>query len=181
MALTAFRETLVHAVSVRQAMAISTFRNRHVLVSVTGRTSDLAVLGRACSKSCESRVVTRSTELRVSRCRICQSKWLMSLMTSCTVSLSHQFVMRFVAINTARDGAVGVCMAEVTSESCVLAWACNHLLVRTRVTGDTNNFVLAFQSNVERLVRVVAAQARSFYFIVSAAFMTVTTSRNVFS
>ncbi len=63
MALTAFRETLVHAVSMRQTMAIGALRNCHVLVSMTGRTGDLAVFSRACSKSCKSRVVTRSTEL----------------------------------------------------------------------------------------------------------------------
>ena len=180
MTLTAFRETLVHAISVRQTMTISTLRNRHVLVSVTGRTRDLAVFGRACSKSCESRVVTRSTELRVGRCRISQTKRLVSLVTSCTVSLGHKLAVRLVTINTVRDVTVGVCMAEVTSESCVFARACNHLLVRTRVTGNANGFVLAFQGNVERLVRIVAAQARSFYLIVGAAFMTVTTNRDIF-
>ena len=117
MALTTFRETLVHAVSVRQTVAISTLRNRHVLVSVTGCARDLAVLGLARSKSCKSRIMTRGTELRLSRCRISQTKWFVSLVTSGAVSLSHQLAVRLVAINAVRDIAVGVCMAEVTSES----------------------------------------------------------------
>jgi hypothetical protein len=180
MALTTFRETLVHAVSVRHAVAISTLRNRHVLVSVTGCARDLAVLGLAHGKSCKSPVVTRGTELRLSRCRISQTKWFVGLVTSGAVSLSHQLAVRLVTINTVRDVTVGVCMAEATSESCVHTRACNHLLVRTRVTGDANCFVLAFQGNVERLMWVVAAQARSLYLIVGAAFMAVTTSRDIF-
>jgi hypothetical protein len=88
--------------------------------------------------------------------------------------------VRLVAINAVRDIAVGICMAEVTSESCVHARTCNHLLVRTRVTGNANGFVLAFQGNVERLMWVVAAQARILYLIVGASFMAVTTSRDIF-
>jgi len=180
MALTTFRETLVHAVSVRQTVAISTLRNCHVLVSVTGCARDLAVFGLARGKSRKSRVVTRGTELRLSRCRISQTKWFVGLVTSGAVSLSHQLAVRLVAINAVRDIAVGICMAEVTSESCVHARTCNHLLVRTRVTGNANGFVLAFQGNVERLMWVVAAQARILYLIVGASFMAVTTSRDIF-
>ena len=180
MALTTFRETLVHAVSMRQTVAICTLRNHHVLVSVAGCARDLTVFGLARGKSCKSCVVTSGTELRLCRCRITQPKWFVGLVTSGAVSLSHQLAVRFVTINTVRDVAVGVCMAEVTSESCMLARACNHLTVRTRVTGNANDFVLAFQGNVERLMWVVAAQARSFYLIVSAAFMAVTTRRDIF-
>lgn len=180
MTLTTFRETLVHAFSVGQTVAISTLRNCHVLVSVTGSARDLAVLGLARSKSCKSRIMARGTELGLSRCRISQTKWFVGLVTSGAVSLSHQLAVRLVAINTARDIAVGVCMAEITSESCVLARACNHLLVRTRVTGNANSFMLAFQGHVEGLMWVVAAQAGSLYLIVSASFMAVTTRRDVF-
>ena len=117
MTVSTFRETRVHAFSVGQTVAISTLRNRHVLVSVTGRARDLAVLGLARSKSCKSRIMTRGTELRLSRCRISQSKWFVGLVTRGAVSLSHQLAVRLVAINAVRDIAVGVCMAEVTSES----------------------------------------------------------------
>lgn len=180
MALTTFRETLVHAVSVRQAMTISTLWNRHVLVSVTGCARDLAVLGLARGKRCKSRIMTRSTELRLSRCRISQTKWFVSLVTSGAVSLSHQLAVRLVAINAVRDITVGVCMAEVTGEACVHARACNHLLVRTRVAGDANHFMLTVQGDVERLMWVVAVQAGSFNFIVGASFMAITTNRDIF-
>jgi len=124
--------------------------------------------------------MARGTELGLSRCRISQTKWLVGLVTSGAVSLSHQLAVRLVAINAARDIAVGVCMAEVTSESCVLARACNHLLGRTRVTGNANSFMLAFQGHVERLMWVVAAQAGNLDLIVCASFMAVTTSRDIF-
>ena len=79
MTLTTFRETLVHAFSVRQTVAISTLRNCHVLVSVTGSARDLAVFGLARSKSCKSRIMARGTELGLSRCRISQTKWFVGL------------------------------------------------------------------------------------------------------
>jgi hypothetical protein len=101
-------------------------------------------------------------------------------MTSYAVSLSHQLAVRLVTINTVRDITVGVCMAEITSEGCVQARACNHFTVRARVTGNANDFVLAFQGNVERLMWIVATQARSLYLIVVASFMAVTTSRDIF-
>ena len=44
---TAVRETLVHRLGMRQAMALLTFRNRHVLFRVTGGTGNFAVLGLA--------------------------------------------------------------------------------------------------------------------------------------
>ena len=53
MALAACREALVHAVSMRLTMAISTFRHRHVLVGVACCTGNLAMLGRA---GCEGRI-----------------------------------------------------------------------------------------------------------------------------
>ena len=180
MTLTTCRETFVHAVSVWQTVAINTLRNHHVLVSMTGCTRNLTVLGFAHVKSCKSRVVTRGTKLRLSRCWVSQGKRLVGLMTSYAVSLSHQLAVRLVTINTVRDITVGVCMAEITSESCVHARACNHFTVRARVTGNANDFVLAFQGNVERLMWIVATQARSLYLIVVASFMAVTTSRDIF-
>jgi hypothetical protein len=40
--------------------------------------------------------------------------------------------------------------------------------------------MLTFQGNLERLVWIVAAQARSFYFIVDTAFVTVAANRDIF-
>ena len=57
-ALTAFREALMHAFCMWQAMAIIALRYSLVLAGVTSCTSDLTVLGWARSKSCKDRVVT---------------------------------------------------------------------------------------------------------------------------
>ncbi len=129
MALATFRETLVHALCVRQTMAVSTLRYGLVLVGVTGCTGNLAVLGLAGGKSCKHRIMTSGTELRSRGGRISQLKRLVSLVTCGTVGLGHRRGVRLMTINTVRDVAVGVCMAEVTGKGCVLARACNHLLV----------------------------------------------------
>ena len=63
MALTAFREALVHTLSVRFTMAVSTCRHSHVLGGVTGCTGNLAVFGCACNKCRIDRIVASSTEL----------------------------------------------------------------------------------------------------------------------
>lgn len=102
----------------------------------------------------------------------------MSLVTSGTIRLGHRLTVRLMAVNTVRNVAVGVSMTEVTGESCVLAWAGSHLFVRTGVTGNTDNLVLAFKSYVERLVRVVAAEA-VFNFVVFTTIMAVITTWDV--
>ena len=58
MTFSAVRETCVHRLGMRQAMARLTFRNRHVFFSMTGRTGDLAVLGIAPDQRGQSRIVT---------------------------------------------------------------------------------------------------------------------------
>ena len=66
-----------------------------------------------------------------------------------------------------------VSMTEITCEGRVLAWAGNHLLVGTGMTRDTNRLMLTLKGNIQRLVRIVATEARCFNFVVSTAFMTI--------
>jgi len=54
MAIATLRETLMHGLGMRQAMAISTLGHCLVLGGVTGRTGNLAVLSLACGKRCKS-------------------------------------------------------------------------------------------------------------------------------
>ena len=63
MALTTFREALVHALGVWQTMTIRTLGHSLVLVSMTGCARDLAMLGGACGKSRKDGVMTCSAEL----------------------------------------------------------------------------------------------------------------------
>jgi hypothetical protein len=122
--------------------------------------------------------VTCSTKLRSRVSRIHEFKRLMRLVTSRTILLGHGLGVRLMTINTVRNISMGIHVAEVTSEGLVLARASSHLLTRTRVTGDTNSLVLAFEVHIQRLMRVMAAEA-ILYFVVSAAVMTIITIRNV--
>ena len=55
---TAIRETLVHRLGMRQAVAAFAFRDRLVFVRMTGCTGKLAVLGLAFDQGGQSRIVT---------------------------------------------------------------------------------------------------------------------------
>ena len=124
------RETIVHCLDVRQAMAIGTLRNCLVLAGVTSCASNLAVLSLTGRKGCEDSIMTCGTKLRLGRRRICQFERLVRHVTGGTVCLSHRLRVGFVAVNTFRDIAVSISMAEVTSERGMLARVGNHLLVR---------------------------------------------------
>ena len=99
-------------------------------------------------------------------------------MTSGAISLSHRFGMRLVAVNTVRDVAVSICVTEGTGKSCVRARAGNHLLVRTGVTRDADDLMLAFKTDIQRLMRIVAAKT-VFNFIVSTTLVTVSTAGDI--
>ena len=69
-------------------------------------------------------------------------------------------------------------MTEITGKGCVFAWAGDHLLFGTGVTRDTNFLVLAFETNFQRLMRVVTTET-IFNFVVSTTFVAGITLWNV--
>ena len=79
-----------------------------------------------------------------------------------------------MTVNTVRNVTMVVGMTEITSEGRVLTWAGNHLLVGTGMTRDTNRLMLTLKGDIQRLVRIVATEARYFNFVVRTAFMTIT-------
>lgn len=174
MTLATFREAIVHALCVGQTMTVSTLRYGLVLAGVAGCAGNLAVLGLAGRERCVHSIMTSGTELRSRGGRISQLKRLVSLMACGTVGLGHRRGMRLVTINTIRDVAMGVCMAEITGKCRVFARACNHLLVGAGVTGNTDGFVLTSEIDIQRFVRVVTSKT-VVNLVMRAAFVTVTT------
>jgi hypothetical protein len=83
-----------------------------------------------------------------------------------------------MAVNTIRDGAVGISMTEITGKGFVLARTGDHLLVWTGMAGDTDRLVLTIKVNIQRLMRVVTTEA-VFNFVVGTAFMTIITVGDV--
>lgn len=77
-----------------------------------------------------------------------------------------------MAVNTGGDGPVLVSMTEITGEACMFARAGNHLLVGIGVTGNADLLMLAFEANIQGLVRVVATKA-VFNFIMGTACMAI--------
>lgn len=77
-----------------------------------------------------------------------------------------------MAIHAGRDIAMGIGVAEVTGEGGMLARIGKHLLVGAGMAGDADDLMLAGQVDLQRLMRVVAAEA-VVNFIVGAARMTV--------
>ncbi len=87
--------------------------------------------------------------------------------------------MRLVTVNTVRNITMVVGMTEITGEGRVLTWAGNNLLVGTGMTRDTNRLMLTLKGNIQRLVRIVATEARYFNFVVSTAIMAITAVRDI--
>lgn len=179
MALAAFRELLVDPFGMRQTMAVRTSRNGLVLALVAGHTGELAMLSLACSQRRVNRIVTSGTQSGGRGVRVHQLERLVRFVAGRAVVLRHRLGMRFMAVRTGRHAGVGISMAEVTSEGCVLAGAGLHLLDRTGVTGVTNLLLLALDGDVQRLVRVMAIKAGNLDFVMGATLVAVAALRNI--
>ena len=175
---TAVRETFMHCLGMRQAMALLTFRNRHVLFRMTGRTGNLAVLGLARDQRGQSRIVTCSAKLRCRVVRVGNGQRHMSLVTGRAVSLGHRLGVSFVAGHTLGNVAMGVGMTEITGKFFMLARVGNHLLLRTSMTTHTNSLLLARDADVQGFMRVMAAKT-VIDFVVRATLMALAALRDV--
>jgi hypothetical protein len=167
---TTVRETFMHRLGMRQAMALLTLRNRHVLFRMTGRTGDLAVLGLARDQRGQSRVVTCSAKLRCRVIRVGDGQRHMGLVTGRAVALGHRLGMPFVAHHALGNVAVGIGMAEITGKRFMHARVRNHLLLRTSMTTHTNGLLFAIDGDIQGFMRVMAAEA-VIDFVVRAAIM----------
>lgn len=77
------------------------------------------------------------------------------------------------------DIAMGLGMAEGTGKGGVRARVVCHLLFRRGVTGDTDLLLIADNTDFQRLMGVVAADARFGDFVVGTSRMAVAAGRNV--
>ena len=83
-----------------------------------------------------------------------------------------------MTLSTIGDIAVSIHMTEVTGKGFMHARARSHLFAGTGVTGDTNNLVFAIKIHIQRLMGIMATET-VVDFIVSAAIVTVTASRDI--
>ena len=74
---------------------------------------------------------------------------------------------------------MGLSMAEAAGKACMFAGVVNQLLFRARVAGDTDLPVFADHADIQRLMGVMASEARVCDFVMSIARMAVTAGRNV--
>jgi len=157
----------------RQTVAIATFRDRLVLLCVTRRAGNFAVLGLAISQGSESRIVTGSAKLRCRAVRISNGQRHMGLVTGRTVCLSHRLGVTFVAGHTLGNVAMGIGMTEVTGKGLMHARVGNHLLFGPGVTTHANGLLLARDADVQGLMGIMATKT-IVYLIMCTAFMALT-------
>ena len=174
----AIRETFMHCLGMRQAMALVAFGNRHVLFRMTGRTGNFAVLGLARDQRGQSRIVTRSAQFRRRAVRVGNGQRHMRLVTGRAVGLGHRLGVSFVAHHALGDVAVGIGMTEITGKRFMHARVGNHLLLRSSMATHANGLLLTLDGDVQRFMRVMAAEA-VIDFVVGAALVALAALRDV--
>lgn len=178
MTFAAIRETRVHRLGMRQAMALLTFRNRHVFFRMTGRTGNLAVLGLAPDQRGQSRIVTGRTQFGRRAVRVGNGQRHMGLVTGRAVGLGHRLGVSFVTHHALGDVAVGIGMTEITGKGFMHARVRNHLLLRSSMTTHTNGLLLTLDGDVQGFMRIMTAKA-IVDFVVRATLMALAALRDV--
>jgi len=140
-------------------VAISALGYGFVFVGVTGHTGHIVVLGFCGKQHIVNTIVTSRTEKVRGAVRIMEHQRLVNFVTGCAVGLSHIFRVRFMTLDTLRDDAVLVRVAEVAGEGSVLTRVGDQLFILRGMAGQTFSFQLTGQLDLQGLVRVVATQA----------------------
>jgi len=177
-AVSALREFRMHARCMGLAMTISTLRHSFVLVSMTFDTGDSLVLGLGRQQLVISRAVTGRTQSVLGRTRILKHQRLMRLVANGTIRCTHLFGVRCMALQAGRHVAMSIGMTEITSELGMHARIGLELSILLHMTAQAFRLEFAFQDNIERLMRVMAAHAL-IKRIVITALVAQATLRNV--
>ena len=77
--------------------------------------------------------------------------------------------MGIMTRDTLRDVPVGISVTEVAGKGCMLARVVDQLLFRSAVTGHADLLLFADNADIQRLMRIVAAEAGLGNFVMSTA------------
>jgi hypothetical protein len=158
-AITAFREFLVHGRGVWRTVAVGALGHRLVPACVAVDAGNIAVFGLTGRQQVERSVVTGSTldgwRLRPK----VQFQGFVRLVAGIAVGLGHVLRMRLMALNAFGNHPMLFGMAEVAGHLFVFAGIGGQLLPLLLMTGQANLFELPFKTDVQGGVGIVAALA----------------------
>ena len=122
--------------------------------------------------------MTCRAKFRCRTVRVSNGQGHVRLVAVRTIRLCHRFGVRFMTGDTLRNITVSISMTEIARKGRMLAWAGNHLIVGTSVTGNADRFEFSSKRDIEGLVRVMATKA-VVNLVMSFVRMTVATFGNI--